>query len=798
MAHPIFPAVPTEATESYRSLVDNLSDYAVFTLDQAGTITSWNPGVERIFGFTAAEFVGRPFAILFTAEDQAAQVPQARLEQAAEHGHAAERRWHAGKHGDRLFVDGVLTANLQDGAIRGYSQIMRDDTGRLVDADERLRLLQEAALRGAELDTILESIADGVFVGDRSGIRRCNAAGLKMLGYDHPEQLNREVEQLATEIETRNVVTGELLSLEEEPFVRALAGETVVEDVQARNIRTGQAIIVRCAASPVRKDGAVIGAVAVNTDVTGLRQAEAERVQLLASEQAARRKAEASERDYRFLAESIPEIVWTTDARGAGRYYNPRWYQYTGLTAEESLARPWHELVEPGTQRACAERWQHCMEHGEAFEIEVRLRRRDGVYRWHLCHAQPQRGDAGGIRQWTGICTNIENQKRSERALHQAAKLESIGVLAGGIAHDFNNLLTGIMGNTSLAREFLPENHAAGPILDDATRASQSAADLIRQLLAYAGRGRFQSVPVQLAKLIPEALETMQASLPANVRLSVEVDAQLPFVEADPPQVQQMITNLVLNAVQALPDGAEGRVAITTGARKVSETVLQDDLNRFDVRPGDFVSMTVRDSGTGMTGETLARIFDPFFSTKFTGRGLGLAAVLGVVRAHRGAILVASEPGQGSCFEVLLPAFRMAPAVRKEAPIRVIGPQRGKVLVVDDQQAVRRSAENAIGSLGYAVLGAESGQQAVDIFSARHQEIAAVLLDLTMPGLSGREVLQRLRQIDPQVRVVLSSGYDEAEALARLDGLQTSGFLQKPYTVQQLEAKLEQALGTAD
>ncbi|HVW87239.1 MAG TPA: response regulator, partial [Bryobacteraceae bacterium] len=440
------------------------------------------------------------------------------------------------------------------------------------------------------------------------------------------------------------------------------------------------------------------------------------------------------------------------------------------------------------------ERWTAALNSGATFEMELRLRNSEGAYCWHLCRALPQRQSDGTVTRWTGVCTNIDAQKRSEKTLHQAAKMESIGVLAGGIAHDFNNLLTGVIGNTTLALEILGESDPTAPMLSSAVQAAQSAAHLTRQLLAYAGKGHFVSRRIQMAELIETTVALMRSSIGPGVQFHVQAAEDLPFIDADPLQVQQIAMNVIMNAAESIPQGTNGTVDITIETRHLSGHSIADENHRFAIEPGDFISLVITDSGAGMTPATLSRIFEPFFTTKFTGRGLGLAAAIGIVRSYKGAILARSEFGRGSRFEILLPASRTDQADSGKPDTAIALEKRGTVLVVDDQETVRSVAHRMLKAEGFEVLMAENGARAIEIFSARPSDISVVLLDLTMPGMSGSEVLSHLRKIDPAVRVILSSGFDKSAVLTQFAPEELAGFLQKPFTTRQIMEQIAKAL----
>jgi CheY-like chemotaxis protein len=363
------------------------------------------------------------------------------------------------------------------------------------------------------------------------------------------------------------------------------------------------------------------------------------------------------------------------------------------------------------------------------------------------------------------------------------------------VAHDFNNLLTGILGNASLALDGIPDQHPNRQLIQEVMHAAERAADLTRQLLAYAGKGRFVMRTVDLSALVREIGGLVQTSIPKPVHLNLQLTDGLPGVDADPGQLQQIVMNLVINGAEAIgPEG--GTVLVRTAEQQLDAQELGAMISPGlpeQVRPGRFVGLEVHDTGCGMTPETLAQIFDPFFTTKFAGRGLGLSAVLGIVRSHHGVLKVYSRPGQGTTFKVLLPA---SARTKMEVPARGPGDLagRGIVLVVDDEEIVRQAARNALERYGYQVIVAADGSEAVAVYQRERTGVSLVLLDLTMPVMGGEEALARLQQIDPAVRVLLTSGYNELEAVQRFAGKGLAGFIQKPYTSAALAEKVKVVL----
>ncbi len=400
-----------------------------------------------------------------------------------------------------------------------------------------------------------------------------------------------------------------------------------------------------------------------------------------------------------------------------------------------------------------------------------------------------------------GIGQDITERKEDEarrlemdRQLLQAQKLESLGVLAGGIAHDFNNLLAAILGNVELARLDLPPGAPARTSLDEAISASRRAADLTRQMLAYSGKGRFVLSALDLSSLVQENAHMLRVAIPRSAQLQLDLAPALPPIRADSGQIQQVVMNLMINAAEALGQEA-GVVSLTTGHGYYGAEELQESRTVEKPAPGHYVWLSVEDTGCGMDDETLQRMFDPFFSSKGAGRGLGMSAVLGIVRGHQGAIWVESTLGQGTCVTVAFPALAAEAAVGAEQQPRSGNAHlSGTILVVDDEEVVRHLCCTVLERMGLAALPAANGEEACAIYAERADEIHAVLLDLTMPGMDGIATLEELRRINPQVRALLCSGFGEQAITERLSGSAPTGFVQKPFDMATLRDAIERTL----
>jgi PAS domain S-box-containing protein len=382
----------------------------------------------------------------------------------------------------------------------------------------------------------------------------------------------------------------------------------------------------------------------------------------------------------------------------------------------------------------------------------------------------------------------LEERRRSEEQLRNAQKLESLGVLAGGIAHDFNNLLVGVLGNAGMAMLELPEDSPARQAIRDIEISAQRAAELTRQMLAYSGRGRVHVEPIDLSQVVEEMSQLLRRVIAKQAQLSLRLRRGLPAVVADITQIRQIVMNLITNASDALGD-QPGTITLETSLVDATPAMLASTYLNEALPAGPYICLEVSDTGAGMTRETSTRIFEPFFTTKFTGRGLGLAAVLGIVRGHKGAIDVQSEPGAGTTFRVLLPASARPAEAATPATHAPLGHGSGLVMLVDDEESVRGLARRVLERGGYSVLEAESGEEALARLETQAGQVRAIVLDLTMPGMSGEATLQEMRRRRISVPVIVSSGYvpEEEGTLAGVP------FLAKPYK----PAELIKAVRTA-
>lgn len=509
------------------------------------------------------------------------------------------------------------------------------------------------------------------------------------------------------------------------------------------------------------------------------------------------------------IFETGPVVIfrWRNDENWPVEHVSANVRDVLGYAAEDFLRGTvsYASLIDPLDIERVAEEVRVATEGQRgSFEHEpYRVRRKDGATRWLYDYTHVIRDARGSVTHFVGYVFDItgrvlaeaEKQELERRLLH-AQKLESLGVLAGGVAHDFNNLLTGILGQCGLLRRELENDEPSCDRmrrgLDQIESIGQRAADLTRQLLAYSGKGRTIVEPVHLAKLVDEMASILDVARSKKATLVREFTAPLPLVLGDRAQLQQVVMNLLTNASEALGD-ERGRVTIRIGHdRYASDRLAQLFGDGWALEPGQYVTMEVEDTGCGMSDEAQERLFDPFFTTKFAGRGLGMSAVLGIVRSHHGAIRVRSKLGEGTSFFLAFPSTTETVGRASEPKMEGHIDGRGTVLVVDDEPFVRKTLSMLLSSLGFSVIEAENGVEAVERFRTHRASVVLVIMDMTMPELSGVDAMRLIRQEDRAVPIALSSGY--SDAAVREADVQPTAFLQKPYTLDELERVLRSVI----
>ncbi len=563
---------------------------------------------------------------------------------------------------------------------------------------------------------------------------------------------------------------------------RAMRGEAVTAADVRRMRKDGTLIDVELSSAPIRDaNGAVCGIVGIHMDVTRRKRAET--------------VLRESEQRFRTLAEAAFEGIALSE-NGVVLDVNEQLAEMLGWKRHEVVGRSVLEFIAPEHRDAVADSFRTFRAGPHE---EVLLRRNGGKVPAEVRVRELADGDrhlrVTAIRDLSDRRKAEEERRRLEDRMREVQKLESLGVLAGGIAHDFNNLLLVILGNADLALHRLDPSAPARSNVEEIEGASKRAADLCRQMLAYSGRGIFDVGRCDLSEVVRDMAGMLEISISKMATLRYALAQDLPPVQVDVTQIRQVVVNLVTNASEALGGGG-GTISVSTGVKACDRACLSESFLDDDLPGGQYVFLEVSDTGHGIDEETRRRIFDPFYTTKFTGRGLGLAVVLGIVRGHKGAIRVSSEPGRGTTFRILLPAAAGDKVVRQFAAEQDTASYGGgAVLLVDDDSCVRGVGSGMLEMLGFKVLTASNGREALEIFAKRADEIVLVVLDLTMPEMSGEEAFRAIRRLRSGMRVILSSGYDEQDVVRRFAGKGLTGFLQKPYSLGALRETLDRIFG---
>jgi len=507
-------------------------------------------------------------------------------------------------------------------------------------------------------------------------------------------------------------------------------------------------------------------------------------------------QAEDESRRLVAILEQTSDFVGMADREGHTIYINPAGLAMLGYAADTQYVNRMIADFHPDDEHERLFNYIFpTVESTGSMQVECMFLHRDGHEIPTSAVFTVHKNSVGDVTHYSVIARDLTEDRKRSKQLEHTQRLESLGILAGGIAHDFNNILTAIMGNAAMAGRQMPAASPAREFLSRIEDGSQRAAELCKQMLAYSGKGKFVVKPVDLSGLVAEMTRLMEVSIQKNVVLKYHLAGNLPVVEADEAQLQQVILNLITNANEAIGSNS-GVISFSTGVMHVDSAYLEQTVSSEKLREGRYVYVEVSDTGCGMNSDTIQKIFDPFFTTKFTGRGLGMSAVLGIVRGHHGALRVYSEPGKGTTFKMLLPASDQQAAALEQT--HEAGEQwqfEGTVLVVDDEETIREVATMMLEDIGFSVLTAENGLDALAVYRRHQQEITGVLMDMTMPKMDGKECFRELRRINADVKVILSSGYNEQDATSRFVGQGLSGFIQKPYSPEALLAIVKEVWG---
>ncbi len=642
------------------------------------------------------------------------------------------------------------------------------------------KVLADQALRESEerYRTLVEASMDAIYLESLEGeVLDCNEAACEMLGYRKDELIGMSITDLMPE---------DKLHLLPEIVDKLMSdGESFTEGVNIR--KDGTAVPVESSARVIDTPSGKRVVVYVR-DISRRKQSEKELIE--------------SEKRFRSFMDQLPGAVFLKDSDSRYIYLNN--FMMEAFEADESwIGRSTSECFPTEEAHSLIQHDRSALDKNYSIEIQEVTdssgnERSFQIHKFRISKGESERDMLGGIGLDITDQLNAEkDREKLEAQIQHTQKLESLGVLAGGIAHDFNNILMAILGYTELALLDTPPGSPAVSSLHEIEKATRNAADLSKQMLAYSGKGTFQIIRLSINEIIQEMTHLLEISISKNAVIKYNLHNDLPSIEADPSQIRQIIMNLVTNASDAM-DRTSGVISITTNLMECDREYLSTTFMNDQLPDGKYVYLEVSDNGNGMDEETLSKLFDPFFTTKATGRGLGLSAVLGIIRGHRGTVKVYSELGKGTSFKILIPSVEGEPeqiSISSESEQDVS--RKGILLLVDDESSIRDIGKTMLEKTGYTVITASDGREALDIFRERHEEIDCVILDLTMPHMDGEETFREMRRVQNDVCVIISSGYNSQDVTQRFIGKGLAGFIQKPYRLSELTAKLKEVIDSS-
>ncbi len=742
-----------ESERRFRAIFDQTFQFiGLLTLD--GTLMEANRASLEFVG--AEDVIGKPFweTPWWTHSQELQEKLRAAIKRAAEGEFVRFEVTHLAGDGNLRYVDFSLKPVL-------------DETGKVVllipegrDITERKRAEDEIRRDRALLRCLIDSVGDLIFIKDINGVyQACNKAAEEFIGLPESEQIGK------TDFDFFGRDVAEAVH-DYDQHILASGKEGRIEE-WITNFDGSRRLLDTVKAPYYGPDGQQVGLVGIARDIT-----ERNRV-----EEALR----VSEELFHTLCNSAPIGIFRTDSDGNNIYCSPGWENITGMSASEGMGMGWVRGIHPDDLEEHENAWNEAVAAGNIYSHEHRRLTPQGEVIWVRTLVTPLKSPDGNISGYVGTMEEITELRQAGQDLLKSQKIESLGVLAGGIAHDFNNILTIILGNVSLARLQLHDPEKVTTRLEEAENATARAKDLAQQLLTFARGGEPVKKIIEVVGLLKEAAGF--ALHGSNVRVKFALANDLWPVEADEGQLSQVIQNLVLNAVQAMPEG--GTVTISAENAESPEAGKR------------YVKISVTDTGAGISEEHLQRIFDPYFTTKQKGSGLGLATCYSIITKHGGKISVTSTLGKGSTFHISLPASEQQDVPEPNSR-KAVSHGSGSVLVMDDEEDIRDIAKAILEELGYTVESVENGTEAIDLYRMRNEEgtpFSAVILDLTIPGgIGGKEAIERLLRIDPDIKAIVCSGYSTDPIMANYRDYGFSAVLVKPYRLQDISKVLQELL----
>lgn len=766
-------------------------DVGIIVLDNQSRVVGWNDWIARITGHSALSVLGKDFYHVFPGMRDT-RLP-AVIEDSFQVG-SSSILTHS--------LNTLLPLRGEDGQALLHNIIVRPiSSGRsnhclLQITDVTISVTRERVLRArqnARYQAIVDSAPDAIITTglDRT-IQWLNGAAEHVFGYPPSELLGRKIDVL----------------LEQDGEISQAFG--------------GDAADVRGSTSSFQVIGRRKQGQSAHFDVSFARWSADERVFVttiwrdVTERMAADVALRESEGRHRALLEALPQLVWTCAANGRCDYFNPQWQAYTGAPVQEHFGWGWLKVIHAADREELEAAWKRSLATGDVFDVDARLRHGSASYRWFKMRSIPVRTADGKIARWFGTATDItelvearDSLRRSNeelearvlertreheialRQLHESQKMESIGQLTGGVAHDFNNLLAVILGSLALLKKRLPDEPRTSRLLEGAIQGAERGTTLTKRLLAFARRQELKLEAIEVQKLVPDMLDFLRQSVGPSISIEVDILPDVHAVKIDANQLELALMNLVVNARDAMPKGG----SLTITCRNETATDLNDLPNTLP--PGDYVRMSVADTGEGMDEATLAKAMEPFFTTKGTGKGtgLGLSMVHGLTAQSGGAMHISSQPGKGTVVSLWLPraAQGVAPAapVQQVMPATEMGVRKLRILLVDDDPLVSMNTADMLTDLGHSVREATSAAGALQLLESE-DPFDVVVTDYAMPGMNGLDLATKIKRNQPQLPIVLATGYAELPPHAAVEFPRVG----KPYTQHELAVALESALNT--